>query len=126
MKQKLISIIIIIVITFFLILGYNNFFTKEMLIGSYVNKNFNYSPYLVEIPYVPDTLTLYKDNQFVSNYWGKGSYNIFHTVKGTEIELTYNYKFGKAGYRTFIKRLDLGKPKIILNIDRNHYYEKLE
>ena len=126
MKRKLIVVIVITATTFVICYAYNNFFTKGMLTGSYINQNYHYSPNKVEIPYSPDTLSLFKNNQFVSNYWGKGSYNIRYTVRGTEIELIYNYRFGKAGYRTSIKRLDFGTPKIILDIDRNHYYEKLE
>ena len=126
MKQKWIVISVIIFFILLTIHCYNNFFTKGMLIGNYINRNYNYSLNLVEIPHVPDTLSLFENNQFVSNYWGKGSYKIFYTVSGTEIELIYNYRFGKAGYRTSIKRLNFGTPKIILDTDRDHYYEKSE
>ncbi|MDB4920879.1 hypothetical protein [Mucilaginibacter sp.] len=126
MKRKLILVSKITVVTFVICCAYNNFFTKGMLTGIYINQNYHYTPNRVEIPYAPDTLTLLKNNQFFSNYWGIGSYEIFYTLGGTEIELTYNYRYGKAGYRTSIKRINFGMPKIILDIDRDHYYEKLE
>jgi hypothetical protein len=97
-----------------------------MLVGRYVNRNYNYPPLKVEIPYVSDTLTLLKNNKFESGYWGNGSYTVTHTLGGTEIELTYNYKYGRAGYETDVKRLNFGTPKIILDRDRNHYYEKIK
>lgn len=79
-----------------------------------------------DIPYVADTLTLFKNNRFESSYWGKGSYKIIYSLDGTKIQLTYRYKFGLAGYKASIERLNWRTPKIILDRDRNHYYEKLE
>jgi len=114
MKHKLIVISVIVAFILLIAHGYNNFFTKGMLIGIYINQNYSYSSNLVEIPLVPDTLSLFKNNQFVSNYWGKGTYKIFYTVRGTNIELFYKYQFGKAGYKTSIERLNFGRPKVIL------------
>lgn len=105
---------------------YNNFLTKSTIVGKYVNRNYNYKPFLVEIPYVADTLTLLNSDQFESTYWGKGSYSITRDVGGTHIDLKYNYEFGKAGYNTSISRPNWGSPKIILDRDRNHFYEKTD
>ncbi|MGZ3767277.1 MAG: hypothetical protein ACXVA2_21620 [Mucilaginibacter sp.] len=126
MKSKFILAGIILAAIFLLSYSYNNFFSKGMLVGQYVNRNYNYQPNLPEVPNVADTLTLLKNGQFESQYWGKGSYTISHTIAGTEIELIYDYEFGKAGYDTTVKRLDFGNPKIILDRDHDHYYEKLE
>ena len=105
---------------------YNNFFSKSTIIGIYVNTNYNYQPFLVEIPYVADTLKLLSNNQFESNFWGKGNYILLYKASGTEIELFYKYEFGKAAYQTSISRINWGNPKIILNKDKGHYYEKIE
>ncbi len=125
MKRKPIFISITIIVVITISYAYNNFFTEKMIEGPYINRNYNNSSNKVEIPHVADTLVLLKNNQFSSGFWGKGSYRIIYSVRGTEIQLTYNYEFGKAGFRAFIKRLYFGKPKIILDHDQNHYYEKL-
>ena len=125
MKQKSIFISITIIFVMIISYAYNNFFTKSMIEGRYINRNYNNSSNNVEIPHVEDTLFLLKNNQFLSGFWGKGSYRIIYSVRGTEIELRYNYEFGKAGFRAFIKRMYFGKMKIILDSDQNHYYEKL-
>lgn len=125
MKRKFINIFLSFIGIWVAYYTYNNYFTQDNIVGTYINKNYDYVPTIVEIPYVPDTLTLFKNNQFASRFWGKGSYNITSSINGTKIELVYSYEFGKAGYQTFIKRLGFGKPKIILNGDRNHFYEKI-
>jgi len=124
--KKLLLLCLFVILALTLSHFYNNFFSKGMLVGRYVNRNYNYPPLKVEIPYVSDTLTLLKNNKFESGYWGNGSYTVTHTLGGTEIELTYNYKYGRAGYETDVKRLNFGTPKIILDRDRNHYYEKIK
>lgn len=111
-----------------LIIGYcyNNFLSPNAIIGKYANKNFNHSHFLAEIPYVTDKLVLFRNNRFESTYWGKGSYHITYSLQGTKIQLKYKYSFGLAGYKASIERLNWGTPKIILDRDRNHYYEKIE
>jgi hypothetical protein len=121
--KKYISLAVVLLILFHI---YNNFFTKSMLIGLYENKNYKYTPFLPDIPYDADTLILLENNKFISSYFGKGNYKLLYSIKGTEIDLSYNYEFGTAGLNTSIRRLGFGKPKIILFELENHYYEKIK
>ena len=104
---------------------YNNFLTQENIVGEYINRNYNHPPFLTEIPYVSDTLVLFKDNHFESPFWGKGSYKITYTIRGTEIQLVYKYEFGKAEYKSSVTRMNWKNPKIILDRNRDHYYERV-
>jgi hypothetical protein len=104
---------------------YNNFFTESAIIGRYVNRNYDHEASLADIPHVADTLALLDNNRYESNFWGKGSYDITHDIKGTHIELIYGYEFGKGGFNTSISRLNWGGLKIILDGDRELYYEKI-
>ncbi|HYF04474.1 MAG TPA: hypothetical protein VEC36_13915 [Patescibacteria group bacterium] len=134
-KYFLIAIIISGLFTFYQM--YSNMFTTGMLIGTYVNRNYNYDGNLVEIPYVSDTLILLPNNQFISSYWGvgKGKYRIINKLLETHLELSYQYegyqenyqsKLGNALFATSISRLGFGTPKIILKEEENHYYEKID
>lgn len=126
MKSKYKYAILLLIGVFILSFYYNNLVSQQALIGSYVNTNYDYIPVLSEVPNVSDTLTLYANNTFKSNYWGKGYYKIFYTVTGTKIQIIYKYQFGKAGYEASIARINWGSPAIILNKSKNHFYEKVE
>ena len=91
-----------------------------MLTGVYININYENSP-AVETSRNLDTLYIYEDNTFSSRYYGNGKYNLSYSLKGTEIDLKYK----SSGYNTFVTRGFLGKPKIILFSDINHYYVKI-
>ncbi len=124
--MKASSILILVVLILVSSYTYNNFFSKGMIEGEYENCNYNYEPFIAEIPYSPDMLTLMENNQFFSPHWGQGSYDINYSITGTEIKLSYKYAFGTAGYRMNISRGWFGKPKIMLVSDMNHYYEKVK
>lgn len=103
-----------------------NFIPKNEIVGTYVNTNYSYEPFLVEIPYQVDTLILYKDNTFKSNFFeGNGVYEISYAANGTFISLLYNYEFGKARFNSKIERLYSDNLKIILDDEKDHYYAKL-
>lgn len=87
--------------------------------GTYINHNFNYPSFIVDIPYVEDTLLLEKDLTFYSNYFGIGSYKI----NENKIILNYEYEMGKASFETTIENVK-GEIRIILFKDQNHYYKK--
>ncbi len=106
-------------IFFVLIYSYNNFFSKKMLTGTYVNINYENSP-AVETAKRTDTLYIYEDNSFYSRYYGKGTYHLSYSFSGTKIDMSYK----SSGRNTFIKRDWFGKPKIILFRDINHFYIK--
>lgn len=118
--------LVIIVLTLLVSGLYNNFFTRGMLVGVYVNRNYQYKPFLTEIPYVSDTLQIFEDGKFFSPYWGVGQYELSSTLVGTKIRLRYNYEFGKASFNASVERKLFGNPKIILSKEQNHYYEKIK
>jgi len=123
MKKNLIYVILGLA-PFIAYYFYNNFFSAEALVGTYVNRNFHYQVRLVDIPYERDTLRLFENNKFSSTFWGNGTYKLKYSPMGTRIDLTYGYEFGKAGYSTRVTRRFGLNPKIILNDDQNHYLEK--
>ncbi|WP_442587049.1 hypothetical protein ACSBL2_13465 [Pedobacter sp. AW31-3R] len=124
MKRNGIIAVSLVGVFFIVFHWYNNFFSKESLAGEYINKNYNYEGMLTEIPYQPDTLRLYKNNSFTSSFFGNGNYKLKYDIMGTKIELIYDYEFGKAGYTTIITRLYGVNPKVILNKEKDHYFEK--
>ena len=93
-----------------------------MIVGSYINKNYNYPPFLPEIPYEEDNLILYDNNKFSNSIWGVGTYKITYSIFGTKILFTY--EFGISTYKTDIKIDYFGNPKIILFEMENHHYGK--
>ena len=127
MKNRVIIFIVATVgLTLFGYYLHLNFFSKKMIVGTYINTNFDYPSHVAEIPCYADELELYSDGRFSSSYWGEGEYKISYSIKGTTIDLTYNYEFGKAGFNTYITRDVFGTPKIVLNKDRNHHYAKVK
>lgn len=99
-------------------------YKATLLAGTYVNRNYDYTPFIPEIPYVNDTLVLNDDFTFKSDFWGNGTYEIKNTLKGSTIKLRYNYEFGKASYTAKIEGVEKTL-KIILFEKKNHYYEKI-
>lgn len=93
--------------------------------GKYANKNYQQPICCVEAPHQPDTLILYKNGTFESNYFGSGNYKLDSGFE-TNIEIYYK-DFGKnAIFRTYFENKLFDKPRIILNADMNHYYEKID
>jgi hypothetical protein len=48
---------------------YINFFVKDMIVGTYINRNYEYEPFIPGIPYMPDTLKILDNNKFLSSHW---------------------------------------------------------
>ncbi len=94
----------------------------ESIVGKYVNSNFNYEPFIAEIPYSVDTLVLNKDYTFISGYFGNGNFEL----KKDKIKLIYNYEFGLSSYEAPVEIDSEGNPKIILFREKNHHYKKIE
>ncbi len=124
MKKKQLSYILIFVLSLMMYYSHHNFFSKSTLTGSYINTNFEYTPFLVDIPYNPDTIKLNANKTFSSTYWGDGEYEIKYALSGTKIHLKYSYQFGKAGYTTQIERQFFSEPRIVLFQTMNHYMKK--
>lgn len=95
------------------------------VIGSYVNKNYSNEPCCVEAPHIIDTLVLMADKTFKSDFYGNGKYKISYENSFTT-RIEWEYEMGGAGYNTYFSNELFEMPKIILNYDMNHYYEKLK
>ena len=121
--KVIIFIFLLALITLFVI---NNFYTKQTLVGKYVNRNFE-NTLIGENPHIEDTLELFSNNEFSSPYYGKGKYKLSYGIDGTYIKLNYKDETGKTSFETSIyKPLFFGKPRIILFDDLNQYYEKID
>ncbi|QEE50146.1 hypothetical protein FUA48_11300 [Flavobacterium alkalisoli] len=123
MKKKIYALVILFFITAYLM---NCFFSDSMVKGTYVNQNFG-NNFIADIPHTPDTLILYKDNSFKSNFYGEGTYSLSYDVSGTTIELLYTDEAGKSSFSSQVsRRFFFGAVKIPLDIDLNQYYKKIE
>ena len=125
MRRILIGIGIILFIGI-LVLRCNVPMTKKTVVGTYLNTNYENKTCCLESPHKADTLKLKSDGTFSSGYYGNGTYVINFGVLNTGIDLHYEYEFGKAGYYTNFTNKMFEQPKIMLNSDLNHYYEKSE
>jgi hypothetical protein len=100
--------------------------TKNSVVGTYANTNYGNEPCCLETPHKADTLILKSDGTFSSAYYGNGIYKVNYGILTTEIDWIYEYEMGKAGHSTYFSNKIFEKPKIVLNYDLNHYYEKTE
>jgi len=107
-------------IVLFLISSCN--YGNESYVGVYINQNFDYEPFIAEIPYKSDTLILKNDSTFVSGFFGKGTYQI----RDNRITLRYMYDLGKASFEAPIEKINTENIRIILYRGQNHYYQKLK
>lgn len=124
MKRKLLIFILLGMIS---IIVFNIDFplNDRNIYGKYINKNFDNPTCCVEAPHTEDTLILDRNGTFKSKFYGIGTYRIENEMF-PEIELNCK-EFGKsATYKTYFSNKILQKPKIILNADLNHYYEKVD
>jgi len=122
MKSKTILILFIsfLIIKFL----YYNYFFINMVKGIYINTNYEKSNG-TDIPNQMDTLILFENNTFKSNYWGNGRYKLVYSYRGTELNLFYQYQFGKGVFKAKITREWFSTPKVIIEKDLDHYYKKL-
>ncbi|MEJ5103747.1 hypothetical protein [Chryseobacterium sp. MYb328] len=97
----------------------------QSIYGKYLNKNFDNLTCCVEAPHVADTLILYRNGTFKSKFYSVGTYHIENGIN-PEIELHYKELDKPAIYKTYFSNKIFRKPRIILNADLNHYYEKLD
>jgi len=117
------NIFLIVIFLIFLIYTIDNFFTKSMIVGTYVSNN---KTSIIDGPSNGDTLVLLDNNTFKSQTWGNGKYSLEYSGKGTKINIHYKYEFGTAGYQMGIQRSFYIKPKIIIDRDLNYYFEKFK
>jgi hypothetical protein len=113
---------------------YSNYFTKNMIIGTYVKTKNPDNIVVLEAPSGSDTLVLFDDGHYASHYyWGKsGTYEVSYSMDGTSIHFpylkkrVYNGKDGFVGYGSSIERQWFSKIRIYLDRDLNIYYEKID
>jgi len=111
---------------FFYVLTGCSDFSNNKFVGRYINVNYDYDPFLAEIPYVADTLLLRSDFTFQSKYFGQGSYEINRSISETKIVLHCEYEMGAFSFQATIESDERGSPKIVLFREENHYYKKIE
>ncbi|WP_291152142.1 hypothetical protein [Flavobacterium sp. UBA7680] len=121
MKKALIILTISLVSIYF----YKYFITEDMIAGTYVNRNYE-NDFIGENPHVADTLIILKKNNFVSSYFGNGTYELNHTIFSTNISLNYDNGHEQGSLETSIERIFFGNLKINLNQDLDQYYEKIK
>lgn len=111
------KILLLILFVFGILYVYDSFFTKSMIIGTYVSNGIG-----IDGPNKNDTLILLENNNYESQSWGKGEY----TLKGNTITIHYDYEFGKASYQMSIERNFYIKPKLVFDFDQDYYFEKIK
>lgn len=116
-KKILLSIVFLIG----LIYVYENFFTKSMIIGTYVSNGNG-----IDGPNKNDTLILLENYTYESQSWGKGKYTLNNSGKGTTINIQYDYEFDKGSYQMSIERNFYIKPKLVFDFDQDYYFEKIK
>lgn len=98
---------------------------EKTLYGKYVNTNYQNPICCVEAPHEPDTLILFSDGHFESEFYGKGRFEVSNgLVSG--IILHYISDGETMSYNTYFSNKLFEKPKIILNADMNHVYTKID
>ena len=125
MKLKILGIGILLVVGVLFLKG-DLPMTRASVIGTYFNTNYENERCCVASPHRPDTLILKEDGTFSSDYYGNGTYEVSYGFLSTEIDWTYDYEIGKGYYSTQFSNKINERPRIMLNYDMNHYYEKME
>lgn len=93
--------------------------------GQYVNTNYHYEPFIVDIPYEADTLTLYENGTYSSSYWGEGDFKITSSGSAHYLTIFYQFELGLGSYKARLNDMGEGDYRIILDHDRGHYYRKI-
>ena len=124
--KKRLTALTILILSYMIYYSYHHYFTIGMLEGSYVNTNYEYGPFVAEMPYGQDSIHLDSDMSFSSTCWGNGQYEIEYSLKGTKLDFSYTYALGTAGIQTYIERRFFSQPRIMIVRDMNHYMRKIE
>ncbi|MCH4895561.1 hypothetical protein E0494_02460 [Marinilabiliaceae bacterium JC040] len=105
---------------------YHKYFTRDMIVGVYVNYNYQGDICIPGVPDVADTLYINKDGTFHNKYWGKGTYELETTHRGTSIDFNVSDGSGNMGMFLYFSRRYFGEPRIDLYLDTDHYYKKIK
>ncbi|MFI1770276.1 hypothetical protein [Thalassobellus citreus] len=125
MKRIIFGIVMILFIGILISL-WNIPMTKFSVIGTYANTNYEKKHCCIESPHKAENLTLKSDGTFSSDFYGNGNYKVSYGILNTEIELHYENINGKSVYHSYFINKIFENPKIVLNYDMNHYYQKTE
>jgi hypothetical protein len=97
-----------------------------MISGVYVNTNYDKDYPIAEVPDQADTLVLFDNNTYKSEYYGKGKYKLDYSFGGTRISINPNDRSAMP-FQTSINRIySFGNIKIDLFQDLELYYEKID
>ncbi len=112
-KKNYILITILFIATTLL---YNSFFPKFLVVGTYKSDIKN--SFATNGIDHGETLILKKDNTFVSESWGNGTY----TLHGSRIDFSFNNEvYSTYFYRPYF----LGTPRIVIFRDLNSEFLKI-
>ncbi|MCH3883290.1 MULTISPECIES: hypothetical protein [Tenacibaculum] len=90
--------------------------------GTYINKNYESKYCCFETPHIADTLILYKDGTFNSDYYGKGKYDINNQIGNISIYLNAD----RIGVHTTMSNKLFQRIEISLSSNTNHHYLKID
>jgi hypothetical protein len=100
--------------------------SEKSVLGVYVNKNYSINQCCMNSPHKPDTLTLKSGGALLSSFYGAREYKIQYGFSETRISWVYDYKVDSITIDTYFSNQLFENPRIILNYDMNHYYEKIK
>lgn len=128
MKRRILILIILVIILIVPLIPYGKY-SKNDIVGTYVN---NYSKLLspdmiITCPSRKDTLILFDDMRFESSWYGKGKYHFF--IMGSYLYVDLNPDDpNDGGYDIPVSNKSLfdRTPRLYLNSDANYFYIKIK
>ena len=106
-------------LTIGLIFTFNTFFPSWIITGTYTSDIVN--SFATSGIDNNENLEIYNDGTFKGDSWGKGTWKLEHSFKGTRID----FKFDNEIFSTyFYRRFFFSKPRIIIYRDFNSEFLK--
>jgi hypothetical protein len=103
-------------------IAYDNYYPESMVTGEYIYR-YRYPSVLAESPHNGDKLLLKENGHFQSDTWGEGTYEL----RNGRLVLNYHDQMGEASFKTsFNREFFWSKPRIIIDYDLGHYFEKVD
>ncbi|MFZ1687113.1 MAG: hypothetical protein WAU70_06815, partial [Flavobacteriales bacterium] len=94
MNLRILWLVPVVAIVGVIVLNWNWSVSKQDVIGTYVNTNYDKPICCVEAPHVPDTLVLLPDGEMHSGFYGTGTWEL--QDNNTEVHWSYPYEYGMA------------------------------
>lgn len=96
---------------------------EKVFDGKFVVENYDYVPFITDLPFFADELELFSDGTFKSSYWGTGDYEI----ESSQITLDYKKRGSIRGSARFSLRYEMGRVEEIILFDlEGHVYKRIE